>query len=61
MSEQKPDPLKPDPLNPDREQQLCEKLAMTEEDLNMLNYIRQHVKLINQGQNGTERPDNTDF
>ena len=49
---------KPDPLNPDSEQQLFEKLSMTEEDLNMLNYIRQHVKLINQRQNGTQRPEN---
>lgn len=43
----------PDPLNPDSEQQLFEKLSMTLEDANMLNYIRHHVKLIiRQEQNG---------
>ena len=43
----------PDPLNPDSEQQLFEKLSMTLEDANMLNYIRHHVKLIiKQEQNG---------
>jgi hypothetical protein len=39
-------PNNPDPLNPDEQQQLFEKLSMTEEDSNMLNYIRHHVKLI---------------
>jgi hypothetical protein len=39
-------PNNPDPLNPDSEQKLFEKLAMTEEDLKYLNYIRHHVKLI---------------
>ena len=43
----------PDPLNPGSEQQLFEKLSMTLEDANMLNYIRHHVKLIiKQEQNG---------
>ena len=44
---------KPDPLNPDSEQQLFEKLAMTEEELKYLNFIRKHVKLIIKQQNGT--------
>ena len=43
----------PDPLNPDNEQQLFEKLAMSEEDLKYLNFIRKHVKIIvEQEQNG---------
>jgi hypothetical protein len=45
---------KHDPLNPDSEQQLFEKLAMSEEDLKYLNYIRKHVKiLVKQEQNGS--------
>ena len=44
---------KHDPLDPDSEQQLFEKLVMTEEDLKYLNFIRHHVKLIiKQEQNG---------
>ena len=35
-----------DPLNPDEQQRLFEKLSMSEEDLEMLNYIRNDVKII---------------
>lgn len=34
------------PLDPDSEQQLFEKLAMDSNELEMLNYIRHHVKII---------------
>ena len=34
-----------DHLNPDSEQQLFEKLSMSEEDLELLNYIRKDVKI----------------
>jgi len=37
---------KDDPLNPGSEQQLYEKLVMTQEELEDLNYIRDHVKII---------------
>ena len=53
---------KPDILNPDSEQQLFEKLSMDQKDLEALNFIRKHVKIIiNQEQNGTKKSDNTDF
>ena len=53
---------KPDPLNPDSKQQLFEKLSMDQKDLEALNFIRKHVKIIiNQEQNGTKKSDNTDF
>jgi hypothetical protein len=48
------------PLNPDSEQQLFEKLSLSEEDLKLLNYIRRHVKIIvKQEQNGKMEKNNT--
>lgn len=40
------------PLDPDSEQQLFEKLSLDKHDLDMLNYIRHHVKIIIKQENG---------
>ena len=39
-------PKEYDPLNPDSEQQLYEKLSMPADDLAMLEYIRQDMRVL---------------
>lgn len=51
---------KRDPLKLDSETRLYEKLSMTKDDLNLLNYIRQHViKIIKREQTDINKSPNS--